>query len=494
MTDESTSVRDALSACGLFAAAEVEELAAEAGREGRSGSAAPASKGAAPASNGAAPASNGNASGGSILDELDRVLPPDGAVTSRESRPAPPAPRRAPEPASQARGPEPSASGRSAPAAPHGALDDLLEKAMALGARALHLDAEDDVLRARARVGSERVEVGTMRAADFTRRLRESLKAEGSAPIAATAEMPAEIGGRMRSLSVATLATPRGVRYTLSGIDRPTSSSLDALGLEPEPLDELRAALERKSGGLVLIGAARGNDASATIRAAASESAKTGRFVLSLEERADSSSEIVSVRVEPGLRGRVEAMAQAVRNDPDVVAAGRISTLDEAFAVLQAAAGGRLVLASIAARDAADAASSLRTLGIDPFLLAAAQPCLVGQRVARALCTSCREREKESAATEQLRAFGFEEGEVDAASLYRAVGCPRCRAGYRDRFLLMEAVPADRMIFEALRGGAHGDTLAARLPKDRVTLRGCAIRAVARGRTTIDEAARAIAS
>jgi type IV pilus assembly protein PilB len=77
-------------------------------------------------------------------------------------------------------------------------------------------------------------------------------------------------------------------------------------------------------------------------------------------------------------------------------------------------------------------------MGIEPFLVASAIDTVVAQRLARTLCTSCKQRAIIPVQT--LRQSGFHIG-VDLEA-YEPVGCGRCgNTGYKGRIGLYEVMP-----------------------------------------------------
>ena len=67
---------------------------------------------------------------------------------------------------------------------------------------------------------------------------------------------------------------------------------------------------------------------------------------------------------------------------------------------------GHLVLSTLHTNDAPGAISRLTEMGIEPFLTASAVDCVISQRLARVLCTNCKERVM--LAADALRKSGFE--------------------------------------------------------------------------------------
>ena len=76
-----------------------------------------------------------------------------------------------------------------------------------------------------------------------------------------------------------------------------------------------------------------------------------------------------------------------VRADPDVIMVGEIRDQETAQIATEAALTGHLVLSTLHTRDAPTALTRLIDMGIEPFLVASAIDCVVGQRLARVLCT-----------------------------------------------------------------------------------------------------------
>src|SRR6201981_3396181 len=94
-----------------------------------------------------------------------------------------------------------------------------------------------------------------------------------------------------------------------------------------------------------------------------------------------------------------------VRADPDVIMVGEIRDRETAQIAVESALTGHLVLSTLHTNDAPSAITRLIEMGIEPFLVASALQCVVAQRLARVLCTTCKRRTIVS--TEVLHANGF---------------------------------------------------------------------------------------
>ena len=70
---------------------------------------------------------------------------------------------------------------------------------------------------------------------------------------------------------------------------------------------------------------------------------------------------------------------------------GEIRDEETARIAMQAGMTGHLVLTTVHSHNAASAIERLKDMGVEPGLLASAVNCIVAQRLARRLCTDCRE-------------------------------------------------------------------------------------------------------
>jgi general secretion pathway protein E len=79
-----------------------------------------------------------------------------------------------------------------------------------------------------------------------------------------------------------------------------------------------------------------------------------------------------------------------LRQDPDIVMIGEIRDLETAQIAIQASLTGHLVLATLHTNDAPSAVTRLIDMGIEPFLLSSSLLGVLGQRLIRLICSSCR--------------------------------------------------------------------------------------------------------
>jgi len=92
-----------------------------------------------------------------------------------------------------------------------------------------------------------------------------------------------------------------------------------------------------------------------------------------------------------------------LRQDPNIIMVGEIRDGETAGLGVQAALTGHLVFSTLHTNNAATCLPRLLEMGIEPFLIASTVRVVIGQRLVRRLCTTCRETyEPDGAQMKQL--------------------------------------------------------------------------------------------
>ncbi|MBV9098412.1 MAG: Flp pilus assembly complex ATPase component TadA, partial [Frankiaceae bacterium] len=182
-----------------------------------------------------------------------------------------------------------------------------------------------------------------------------------------------------------------------------------------------------------------------------------------------------------------------VRADPDVIMVGEIRDRETATIAIEAALTGHLVLSTLHTNDAPSAITRLVEMGIEPFLVGSALDCILAQRLARRLCSKCREAYTPEAETLRQARFPWQEGEP-LPTLYRAVGCSACaKTGYKGRLALHEVMPVsediERLAVERASAAVIGQVAR---EQGMTTLRDDGMAKVLGGVTTLEEILRVV--
>ncbi|MDX6666509.1 MAG: type pilus assembly protein PilB, partial [Solirubrobacteraceae bacterium] len=177
-----------------------------------------------------------------------------------------------------------------------------------------------------------------------------------------------------------------------------------------------------------------------------------------------------------------------MRADPDVIMVGEIRDRETAQIAVESALTGHLVLSTLHTNDAPTAITRLIEMGIEPFLVASAIDCVVAQRLARTLCTHCKQRTILTKAV--LSDHGFHAiADVEA---YDPGGCTRCgQTGYKGRLGLYEVMTVSEEIRSLIIERASADMVAeVAVAQGMGRLRDDGLAKVRLGITSIAEVAR----
>ena len=204
------------------------------------------------------------------------------------------------------------------------------------------------------------------------------------------------------------------------------------------------------------------------------------------------------------LRRSVRAFMRA---DPDVIMVGEMRDAETAKTGIEASLTGHLVLSTLHTNSAAESVVRLLDLGMDPFNFADALLGVLGQRLVRRLCASCRSAYVPAAnELEELALEYCSETALDAAktlqswrkeyggasgkiTLFRVGGCHQCdRTGYKGRMGLYELLVADSAVKRLVQTRAPVNEIAgAALAKGMRTLKQDGIEKVLQGVTDMHQ-------
>lgn len=294
---------------------------------------------------------------------------------------------------------------------------------------------------------------------------------------------------------VVTLPTIFGEALRLRLLDRAAlPADLSRTGLDGEPLRQVRAALHRAHG-LVLVAGPAGAGKSTTLCTAIGELAGDSVRIATVEDPVEYYLQGVS-QVQVGHDGGLTlpaAVRAALRHDPDILMVGELRDFESAELSLKAAAGGRRVLAALPAGDAAAAFIHLIHLGVEPHLIAAATSLVLAQRLIRRLCPECAEPDP-TVSVQRLVDAGVPQALAREGRPRRSRGCKACHAGFRGRTAIFEVMPIGESLREKLAAGAGAAELRAEAVKLGMRpLRLAGLLRVLDGTTSFDEVLRATA-
>ena len=229
---------------------------------------------------------------------------------------------------------------------------------------------------------------------------------------------------------------------------------LPELGLRGKALTNLQASI-RVPHGIILVTGPTGSGKTTTLYAVLSKINSPKVNIMTLEDPVEyQMTGIIQVQVNPqaGLTF-ASGLRSFLRQDPDIVMVGEVRDKETAELAIQAALTGHLVFSTLHTNSAAGALPRLLDMDVEPFLLASSMTCIVGQRVVRQVCPSC--KEIYSPPAEVVDDFKKILGPLMPATptLYKGKKCEACDGtGYQGRIGIFEVLPITekigRMILE----------------------------------------------
>ena len=263
-------------------------------------------------------------------------------------------------------------------------------------------------------------------------------------------------GGTVRDLRVSIVPSIHGEAAVLRLEGGEAPRLLENLGLDNGMLASVRRLLSRR-GGMILAVGPTGSGKTSTLYAMMRELAGPEKKLVSVEEPVERTiGGVNQVPVEKGGMGFSDAIRAMLRHSPDAMMIGEIRDQPTASAAAEAALTGHLVLATVHARDGAEAVLRLADLGVPREVLSCVVEATLSQRLVRLLCRDCSRPEIPSPALS--RVLGLSEGE--RAACRAPVGCPACAGtGHRGRRAIFSLMEMNATLRGLLTSGAGANAL-----------------------------------
>jgi type IV pilus assembly protein PilB len=370
----------------------------------------------------------------------------------------------------------------------------MLNQAVDAGATDLHVEPEEHVVRVRQRVDGV-LNLGDTLPKALQVPLLSRLKSRSGLDVAEEqlpqdGHMTHETKGRRVDLRVSTLPTTYGEKVAIRIVEKgQLVRGLPELGFSRRNLAAFRELLNR-SRGLVMVTGPAGSGKTTTLYSALASLAEGGRNILTVEDPVEfemPSIRQTQVRPKAGLT-HATALRSMLRQDPDVIMVGEIRDHETAQLVVRAALSGVLVFTTLHAQDSAGAFRWLHDMGIEPHLLSSAVAGVVGQRLVRLICESCKAPAEHDAALAERVGLPPD----DDVRFLRGYGCAACGGtGYRGRTGVYEVLPVDANTGALIREGADAQQIKeAAIAAGFKTLLDEALSKAIFGETTLDEVVR----
>ena len=224
---------------------------------------------------------------------------------------------------------------------------------------------------------------------------------------------------------------------------------LTELGLRGRALTNLQAAI-RVPHGIVLVTGPTGSGKTTTLYSLLNMINTPRVNIMTLEDPVEYQiSGITQVQTNPqaGLTFS-SGLRSFLRQDPNIIMVGEIRDKETAELAIQASLTGHLVFSTLHTNSASGALPRLLDMEMEPFLLASSMTCIVGQRICRKVCESCKEAyEPAAAVVADVKKVLGPLLMTTKIQFYRGKKCAECNGtGYSGRIGIFEVLPVTEKI------------------------------------------------
>ena len=334
-----------------------------------------------------------------------------------------------------------------------------------------------------------------------------------------------KVAGKQYALRVSTLPIADGEKVVMRILDESNQAvTLQELGYWGHSLKIITHAIAEPNG-MILITGPTGSGKSTSLFSVLTMLNKPDVNISTIEDPVEYKIPGVNQTQTNSKAGMTFAngLRALLRQDPNIIMVGEIRDGETANLGVQAALTGHLVFSTLHTNNAATCLPRLLDMGIEPFLIASTVKAVVGQRLVRRLCMTCRQqyaplaeeiaeitklfnlRTKENFATihnldQQAAAQGvggetpLATNETTVTSLWKQnpEGCDECNhTGYKGRIGIYEvlgnSIPLQKMIVGNATSNQIQDQAIA---EGMTTMQRDGLVKMLRGNTTLDEVLR----
>ncbi|MFZ2803738.1 MAG: GspE/PulE family protein [Patescibacteria group bacterium] len=310
-----------------------------------------------------------------------------------------------------------------------------------------------------------------------------------------------EINGKKIDFRISTLPVVDNEKVVMRVLDTSVGApTLENLGYRKEHIDIVKEQIKRPYG-MFLVSGPTGSGKSTTLFAVLSMLNAEGINISTLEDPVEYYIQGVNQsQIRPEINYTFATGLRALlRQDPNVMMVGEIRDHETAELAINAALTGHLMFSTVHTNDVFSIVPRLVDMGVEPFLLAATINIGIAQRLARKICTHCKEPvEIEAAVIEKLRKDlstippkYFKPGFDPKGPLvfFHGKGCSRCGdTGYQGRVAIAELFEFIEPVRRLVEKGITADQERAEFTKQgAITMRQDSVLKALDGLTTVDE-------
>ncbi|HAK88616.1 MAG TPA: type II/IV secretion system protein [Nitrospiraceae bacterium] len=289
-------------------------------------------------------------------------------------------------------------------------------------------------------------------------------------------------------LRVSTVPTPFGEDVVMRILDKSGNVlTLDMLGLNDHCMKLYGEAIKSPYGILLHVGPT-GSGKSTALFAALKTLDTPDVKIVTAEDPVETTlgGQIIQSSVNPATNYTfAKALKAFMRHDPDIILIGEIRDLETAKSAVEASLTGHMVFSTLHTNDAVGTVTRLIEMGVEPYLIADSLVLVCAQRLARRICSKCKESYEATKEEEELS-----KGDIKAGTtLYRGKGCEACDdSGERGRTGIYEVMLINKEFRNLLiKGGQTDELRRAAINSGMMTLRQEAIDKALKGVISLNQ-------
>jgi len=401
-----------------------------------------------------------------------------------------------------------------------------MEGAITAGASAIHIEPREEGMQTRYRVDGLLQKATSPATPELVAHIKTLCDLQDERHVPQDSRFKFSTGGKRYIIRVSTMLIANGEKLVLHIMHEATTPlSLEELGYWGHNLTAINTAIAQPQG-LILVTGPVGSGTSTSLYSMLNLLNNPTINIATIEDTVEYRLPGANqAQINPKLGMTFAAGLRALlRQDPNIIMVGEIPDSVTADLVLQTALAGRLIFSTLRTTSAAASITCLTDMGIPPFLISSSIRAIVAQRLARRLCSRCKQLYKpeahevasifdaftitnkaqvaqlqkleKQALAESIgpenKQFSFEKNTI--ARLWRAAdkGCAACNhTGYRGRVGLFEVLPMSPAIQKLASNGATCASIHEQaLREDMVSMQTDGLIKVLRGQTSIEEVLR----
>ncbi len=294
-------------------------------------------------------------------------------------------------------------------------------------------------------------------------------------------------GEKNLDVRVSVVPTINGEKAVFRLLDKTSKvNKVSELPLDKNDKEKILKIIYRKYG-LFLMTGPTGSGKTTTAYSMIAELNSINKNIITVEDPVEYKIRYIN-QIEANQKGGMgfpDALRAVLRQDPDIILVGEIRDEETARIAIQAALTGHFVISTLHTQDSSSAISRLADMGIEPFLISSSIAGIIGQRLVKRLCDSC--KEAYAPEPELLKELGLPAG-VNF-KFYEEKGCDLCRGtGFHGRISIQEILTPSRNVQKLIIEKADAAQIRNAAIKDGfIPLRMAGLKKVIEGVTTLEE-------